>query len=1173
MDAERLQQIQKLFDAALEHSPEDREDFLKTSCRGDPELRAAIERYLLAHSGDFTLLDEPVSHVKDLDALVEAASTLEGRQVGSYRILRLLGRGGMGVVYLAHDSKLERNVALKFLSPHLSADPQSKARFLTEARAAAALDNPYVATVHEVGETEAGLMFIAMTYYPGETLKQKIEKGHLPIEEALEITRQVAEGLAVAHQHGIVHRDVKTANILLTTDGTVKIVDFGVAKVAGGDATATGNVMGTVAYMSPEQVQGKGVDHRTDQWSLGVVLYQMLAGSQPFQGEDIQSTISSILLQTPDPLAHSVENVPKGLQAIVSRLLAKDPDSRYTDEAELIADLKLSAPDAISQRLEADPQGSRPTLPQYLPASLTTFIGREQEIEQVKTLLSRTRLLTLMGSGGSGKTRLALQVAAEVDHDFEDGVCFIGLAPITDPSLVGSTIARALNLREMGGVPIHERLITFLRDVRGLLLLDNFEQVVEAAPLVVSLLEACPGLKILVTSRAPLHVQGEQEFPVPPLVLPETGHLPSLEQLAEYEAVALFLERAKAVRPDFRLVDDNATTVAEVCVRLDGLPLAIELAASRIKLLPPRAILARLEHRFDLLTHGGREVPARHRTLREAIGWSHELLNKDEKKLFRRTAVFAGGHTVEAAAAVHSAGRGQETELLDSLSSLVDQNLIQQQEQDDGEPRFFRLETIREFSLECLRASGEEATVRRHHLDYCLDLAEQAEPFLTGPQQGTWLGRLAQEQDNLRVAMHFALEIDNHAACRLGRALWRFWLVHGHLNEGGEQLDQILTQADSSISAAIRAQLLTGAGTLAHNRGYYPAARSFFEESLTLYRERDDKQGIADTLNNLGWMAFRLGDYAPAWTLSEESLALHRELGQKRGTALALNNMGWLAHHQGDFSRARRLFQESLDLQQQRGDERGTAFALTSLAWATCEQDEAERALALLEQAQALFRRVGERQLLAFCSSRLAQAVYHLGDAEQALVFLKDTSLPIFRDINDQYGVALVLCIHGDVLWSQERYQEATESYQESLRIREEMGDKWGTAQSLCRLAEAAMEEDDLARALKLQKQSLILRRDLEDKAGIAECLRGLASAALHSNLPKKAAFLLGAAEALRQSIRGTLSPRDKAASERLLATLPKKLSRKAFSAARAGGSKMKLHDSIASVLNADDAI
>ncbi len=1016
-------------------------------------------------------------------------------------------------------------------------------------------------------------MFIAMTYYPGETLKQKIEKGRLGTDEALGITRQVAEGLAVAHRHGIVHRDVKTANILLTADGTVKIVDFGVAKVAGGDATVTGNVMGTVAYMSPEQVQGKGVDHRTDQWSLGVVLYQMLTGKQPFQGEDIPSTISSILLQTPAPLAHSVEDVPKSLQGIVNRLLAKDPDNRYADEAELIADLKLSAPVAVSEGVGANPQELRPTLPNQLPTSLTTFIGREQEIEQLKTLLSRTRLLTLIGSGGSGKTRLALQVATEVAHDFEDGACFIGLAPITDPSLVGSSMAQVLGVREAGGVPIHERLMTFLRDVRGLLLLDNFEQVVEAAPLVVSLLEACPGLKVLVTSRAPLHVQGEQEFPVPPLVLPEVGNLPSPKQLAEYEAVALFLERAKAVRPDFRLDDDNATTVTEVCVRLDGLPLAIELAASRIKLLPPRAILTRLEHRFDLLTHGGREVPARHRTLREAIGWSYELLNKDEKKLFRRTAVFAGGHTVEAAAAVHRAGIGQEIELLESLSSLVDQNLIQQQEQEDGEPRFLRLETIREFSLECLRASGEEATVRRNHLGYFLDLAEQAEPFLTGPQQGTWLGRLAREQDNLRVAMNFALEVDDQSACRLGVALWRFWLVHGHLNEGGEQLDQILTQAGSSISAAIRAQLLTGAGTLSHNRGYYPAARSFFEESLAFYREQENKQGIADTLNNLGWVAWRLGDYAHAWTLSEEGLALHRELGQKRGAALALNNMGWVAHARGDFTEALRLHQESLELQRKRGDERGTAFALTCLGWSTYKRDDPEGARDLLEEAQTLFRQVGERQLLAFCISILAEVVYHLGDTEQASAHLKDESLPIFGDIGDRYGLTVALCVYGDVLWTEGSHEEAKKCYQETLQIREEMSDKWGTAQSLCRLAQVAIEEHDIAGAMKLLKRSLILRRDLEDKYGIAECLLALAGAALHSNLPKRAGLLLGAAEALRQSIRGTLSPRDKATSEHLLTTLPKKLSRKAFSAARAEGSKMKLHESIACGLNSDDAI
>ncbi|MCZ6779568.1 MAG: protein kinase, partial [Acidobacteria bacterium] len=773
MDSDRLQQIQNLFHAALERSPEDRPAFLDQTCQGDPALRAAVERYLAADDEEFSLLDEPIAHVKDLDAMTRPPPVLEGRQVESYRIVRLLGHGGMGMVYLAHDDKLDRHVALKFLSPHLSASEEAKARFITEARAAAAIDHPHIATVHEIGETGENQLFIAMAYYEGETLKQKIARGPLPVEEALYMAIQVADGLAAAHRKGVVHQDIKPSNLLVTDEGKVKIVDFGLAKVAGADLTGMGLRMGTVPYMSPEQASGEAVDHQTDLWSLGVVLYEMLTGERPFRGDYEQALIYSILNESPEPLGQYLTGAHATLQAVLDRLLDKDTRTRYQQATDLITDLKQVASGGASPADEARQPKRREGLPNNLPASLTSFVGREREIEQVKTLFARTRLLTLTGTAGTGKTRLGLCVATDLAADFEDGVCFVPLAPITDPGLVASTIAQVLGVREMGAVPVRERLVSFLQETHGLLILDNFEQVVEAAPLVVGLLEACPNLKILVTSRASLHVQGEHEFLVPPLALPDSGRLPSSERLAHYEAVALFVERAQALRPDFTLTRDNASAVAEICIRLDGLPLAIELAAARIKVLSPRAILGRLQHRFDLLTSGGRDVPARHRTLREAIAWSYDLLTKDEKKLFRRLAVFVGGHTVEAAAAVCRTLQGQNVEVLDGLASLVDENLLRQEEQPDGEPRFFMLETIREFSLECLVASGEEVGARRAHLDFFLDLAERAEPQLTGPQQATWLDRLEREHDNLRAAVDFALVVEGGAAvaARLGVAL------------------------------------------------------------------------------------------------------------------------------------------------------------------------------------------------------------------------------------------------------------------------------------------------------------------------------------------------------------------------------------------------------------------
>ena len=477
---------------------------------------------------------------------------------------------------------------------------------------------------------------------------------------------------------------------------------------------------------------------------------------------------------------------------------------------------QLTVPDLPS---EFPPLRTLETHTNNLPLQATPLIGREREVEAVCGLLRspETRLLTLLGPGGTGKTRVGLQVAAELVDDFEDGVFFVPIAAITDPTLVAPTIARVLGLSEGGARPAEELLEGYLRDRQTLVLLDNFEQVLEAAPVVDRLLSTAAGLKILATSRTPLGLYGEYEFPIPPLSLPDPESLPPLENLTEYAAVRLFVERASAVRPDFSLAEDNAPAVVEICERLDGLPLAIELAAARIKLLPPQVLLDRLGNRLKILTGGARNLPERQRTLRNAIEWSYELLDEGEKMLFGRLGVFSSGATLEAMEAVCDAEGDLPTDVFEGASSLLDKSLLRQEEGAGGEPRFLMLETIHEFADEKLEGSWEAEAVRRSHAEYFLALAEGAEPMLWGAEDAAWLERLEQEHDNMRAALSWAIgHEEGELALRVGAALRWFWYMEGYYGEGRRWLEAALGMDWGAAAAEARARALEGVGWLAY---------------------------------------------------------------------------------------------------------------------------------------------------------------------------------------------------------------------------------------------------------------------------------------------------------------------------------------------------------------------
>src|SRR5450631_4647009 len=1044
MSSGRWERTKEILEQALRLAPQERQAYLGAACGADADLRGELESLIASYEeAGSSFLGADASEVLQLTPTRALSS---GTKLGPYELIELLGAGGMGEVYRARDARLDRIVAIKILPAAFSADHERLHRFEREARSASALNHPNIVTIYELGQ-DRSCHHIAIELVEGKTLRELLGSSLLPMRKAIEIAVQIAEGLTKAHEAGITHRDLKPENLMVSHDGFVKILDFGLAKLAssgGGRSdiynlstsqTPAGLVLGTVGYMSPEQVSGDGQDFRSDQFSLGLVIYEMVTGKRAFKRSTAAETLVAVLREPAEPIATQNRDAPAPLCWVIERCLAKEPEKRYVSTRELARELA-----AIRDRFSENPIKQAETRPTNLPVQQTGFVGREKEVAAAKELLLRqgVRLVTVTGPGGIGKTRLATQVARGLVEHFPGGTHFVPLSALSDPDLVASVIAQALGIREAGGQLPLEILKRNLHDsLRApmLFLLDNFEHLVQAVPTVAEILAADPNLKILVTSRAALHLYGEHEFPLPPLTLPDSRSMPSVEVLSQCPAVALFVQRATAARPDFELNRENASAVAEICARLDGLPLAIELAAARVKVLSLSSMLTRLASRLQLLTGGSRDLPQRQQTLRAAIDWSYDLLDAAEQKLFRRMSVFVGGCNLEGAEAVCDTKGDLDLDLLDGMASMVDKSLAQQVEQATGESRFVMLETIREYALEKLEASGEKALTKRAHAAYCMVMAEE-EPT---EQSGTeWLERFTLEHDNFRAGLEWLTETgDAEWGLRLGAVMFHFWERREYLSEGRDMLGKVLKVAGAASPTKARTRALFSAGVLAHGQGDYAAGETLLRESLGIARELGDQHGVAVSLNALAVLARDHGDVGVAYSLFEESLVLWRELGDPKAVAHSLSNLASVAKLQGDYGRARSLYAECLSIFQELGDRAGVAWSTNYLGDVARERGDSAAARILYEQG-----------------------------------------LAIFRELDDRWGIAGTLADLGTLAREQRNYSMAHALHGESIRIFRELGHKRGIARLLECFACSAAAQLEAERSLRLAGAAAALRSE-----------------------------------------------------------------------------------------------
>ena len=906
----------------------------------------------------------------------------------------------MGEVYRARDPRLQRDIDIKVLPAPL-ADADARRRFESEARAASALSHPNIVTVHDIGDV-SGVPYIAMEFVDGETLRARVTHGALPLAQLLTVAVQIVDALRAAHGKGIVHRDLKPENIMLTSGGTPKILDFGLAKTStphGLDVTAAathaGVVLGTPGYMSPEQAKGLAADARCDQFSLGAILYELATGRRAFHKSSPLETATAVITDEPLSPSELRSELPPPLVWAIHRCLAKEPSARYATMDDLHRDLvaiRDHVADGRSPGLAASNLSTRG------PA----LIGRETEVVRLTGLLAEpsVRWVTITGTGGVGKTRLAEHVALSMAPSFDGSVFVVALASIADTSLVLPAVARTLGAQIRGTESSFDALARLLRDIRQpvLLLIDNFEHLADAAPDVSRLLQCGQMLKILATSRAVLRLSCEHEYAV--------------DTLTSESAVELFAARACAVRPGFLVTAAERPDVTALCDRLGRLPLAIELAAARIKLLSPRALRSRLDGRLLSLSGGARDLPERQQTLRNAIDWSFSLLTVEEQRLFRRLGVFAGGWTIDAAEAVANAQEDLGIDLLEGMASLVDKSLITRIDPlnaTDGESRFTMLEVLREYARERLEAAGETGLCRRAHAAYCLVLCEEVRSVHDAASHNRWLAQCDQDLSNIRAVCDFLVESgEAEWALRISLGLSQYVQERGLLHEGETRIAAILDMPGARRYATARAHTLVALTSIVHVRGDYSRALTLAQEAVEASHAVGDLRGVAAAHNAIGITYRDSGDYASAERAFAESIRLWRESGEDVSVARTVSNLASVAMRAGRCGDARRLYLESRELFARRADEAGITWTLQHEGDAAKDAGDLEEARMLYTQALRRFELAGDDWGISSSQTALGDIELESGHAGPALALFAQ-ALDATRRIGSPRATARLL--------------------------------------------------------------------------------------------------------------------------------------------------------------------